>query len=139
MSAQTILLMLITCLWHHYFFCFTHLGYSLSFIFVFLRHKGLPPPSRGKVGKNRSTRIILVNMSENKKTKWKCWKKFFTQFLGVCNTQKLVIMHNKLASFSPVNNWRKKSEHKLSVPWKVKLKIRRIQIANYFDCMKKTA
>ena len=35
-------------------FFYTHLGYPLNFIFVFLRHEGIPPPSRGKVGENRS-------------------------------------------------------------------------------------
>ena len=39
-----------------FFFLNSHLGYFLSFIFVFLCHEGIPPPSRGKVGKNLSTR-----------------------------------------------------------------------------------
>ena len=40
---------------YYYDFFYTHLGYPLNFIFVFrLRHEGIPPPSRGKVGKNRS-------------------------------------------------------------------------------------
>ena len=39
-------------------FFYTHLGYPLKFIFVFHSHvmRGIPPPSRGKVGKNWSTR-----------------------------------------------------------------------------------
>ena len=41
---------------------FAHLGYPLNFIFAFslLHYEGIPLSSRGKVGKNRSTRIISV-------------------------------------------------------------------------------
>ena len=41
----------------YFFFFNTHIGYPIDFIFVFHRHVmgGIPPPSRGIVGKNRST------------------------------------------------------------------------------------
>ena len=45
------------------YFFYIHLGYSLYFIVVCLCHikGGVPPPSGGIVGKNRSTRNIRVN------------------------------------------------------------------------------
>ena len=44
------------------FFFNIHFGYSLYFTVVCLWHitRGVPPPGRGIVGKNRSTRIIAV-------------------------------------------------------------------------------
>ena len=58
----------------------THLGYPLDFIFFFYRHVmgGIPLPSRGIVGKNRSNRSICVQQS----LEWSlCKHKFFLLYL----------------------------------------------------------
>ena len=51
----------------HYYFFYIHLGYPFNFIFVFHSHVMgcIPLPSRGKVGKKRSTWIIVLGFSLN--------------------------------------------------------------------------
>ena len=59
------------------FFFNIHLGYSLYFTVVCLCHitRGIPPPSGGIVGKNRSARIASISFREGVRAGNTIWLK----------------------------------------------------------------